>query len=476
VVDSAIAFLEGAATWFLSVTIASVAFLGGCWGLFRCWTTATATFQTWAWRLALLATVAVPTVGGLFTQKPPRADAEPTPMATPYAAAPGLLPTELLPTEQAVDAVVLPEPLALPRAAAPWWGAKWCGLAGLVLVAAGWARWGLLRRRLRVALAEGDDAPAAVVGVVHALARRAGRAAPSVRIVPALSSPAVWGLGRGCLGLPSAASAAEPRDLEGMLAHELAHLCHRDPLHGAVVQVVRTCLWWNPLVHVATDRLDRAVELRADATAGIWVGRRTVARGLVRAAEWVRASSRSDPTVAAGVAHGVWAMAGARGLGQRVEALLRPPIRVSRRRSLAGSGALCSAACAIVFALPCPAWASPETDDATSLPAGTGVTGLTGVGAPFAAEARDWLDVRASLELIRQERAQLAAEVAGLDDLLVGDPGGAADRALLRSVAARLAQIELQERVVAELLEAVARGRDTAGPSGPRSHNVTRNE
>lgn len=114
-------------------------------------------------------------------------------------------------------------------------------------------------------------APAGVSELVRQVCAEWGAPGPDrVRIGP--MGPAVIGLHRQTLVLPPAAFSLSPEDLRAVLAHELAHISHRDALRLWLAGTLRTLLFWHPLARLNLDALRLQVELQADARAAAWLG------------------------------------------------------------------------------------------------------------------------------------------------------------------------------------------------------------
>lgn len=192
----------------------------------------------------------------------------------------------LMRTVEAIDALPVPvrdgylhfAPIAAPLLMAAW--------AAIVLgrVAVRVLRAVRLRRIARTAL-RSRPAPAWLDILVADLARRMGLAAPPVAltadcvggaIVVGIRRPIVVIDERLCRDLDDA-------ELEGVLAHELAHVKRRDNLVAAAVGAVRDSSFFVPGGHWATRHLHTERELAADQVA-IRVTRRpgALASGLLK--------------------------------------------------------------------------------------------------------------------------------------------------------------------------------------------------
>ena len=187
------------------------------------------------WRVALVLLVLLPAaeVSGLAARLTPRIrGAAPAPLAdvVEESSRYGLL------------AAVAPQPARPAR----WPFAVWLAGACVVLGrrAAGTVALVRFRRRLRV------PAPADLVVRVATVGRRCGyRRLVRVRVVPGLRSPLVFGVRRPVLAVPpDFADTFTPAQQEAVIAHELGHLAHRDPLWQWVAAAAGAVGWWNPVV------------------------------------------------------------------------------------------------------------------------------------------------------------------------------------------------------------------------------------
>jgi beta-lactamase regulating signal transducer with metallopeptidase domain len=154
------------------------------------------------------------------------------------------------------------------------------------LVMAMWqvARMGRFRQRLM----EGETAPGWLTDQVEELARALHIRPPEVVVVPGISSPMIWGLGRARLIWPEGVLDHLPESSrQCVLLHELTHLRRRDHWVGWL-QLVGACLyWWNPLFWFVSRQVRENAELACDA----WVvatlpdGRRAYAEALIEVAQ-----------------------------------------------------------------------------------------------------------------------------------------------------------------------------------------------
>ncbi len=159
-------------------------------------------------------------------------------------------------------------------------------------------RLGLRLRRGRLAagqydalVAAGDTPPAVVSTVVAKLAAGLRTPPPEVLLVPELpGGAAVIGIRRPVLLLDRTLLRRLDRaELEGVLAHELAHVVRRDNLVAAALGVVRDVVFFVPAGRWSLQRLLREREHAADATATNLTGRPgALASGLLKVLEAAR--------------------------------------------------------------------------------------------------------------------------------------------------------------------------------------------
>lgn len=131
-----------------------------------------------------------------------------------------------------------------------------------------------------------------VVGAVVRLARRAGlKQVPAVLLLPeGVSGAFAVGARRGKILLSfDLLSSLDYDELEGVLAHEIAHLEARDVPLLFTGGLLRDMVAWNPLAHVALRRLTTDRELEADRRAAALTGAPlAVASGLLKLCKLVQ--------------------------------------------------------------------------------------------------------------------------------------------------------------------------------------------
>lgn len=168
--------------------------------------------------------------------------------------------------------------------------------------------------------------------------RNEGRITRNIHLTlsESLTSPVALGDDEICL--PARALAElDPIRMEGILAHELAHLVRRDPTWLTIARVIEAVFFFQPLNILARSRMQEAAEFASDAWASSRVARPLdLAHCLARVAEWTIAAPRMP----------VPAMAERRGavLVRRVQRLtsghVTPEVIPGRGARLAAVGAL----------------------------------------------------------------------------------------------------------------------------------------
>ncbi len=88
---------------------------------------------------------------------------------------------------------------------------------------------------------------------------------PTVREVPHLEAPAVFGLIRPTICLPrDFRHTVTDQELRWVVRHELAHIRRRDTAVMFMASIANACHWFNPLMWFAKRRLWTSIESAAD--------------------------------------------------------------------------------------------------------------------------------------------------------------------------------------------------------------------
>ncbi|GGI04527.1 M56 family metallopeptidase [Egicoccus halophilus] len=179
------------------------------------------------------------------------------------------LPSLMLPVE-AADALPIPVRdgyLHFAPIAAPLLVGVWASVAGVRLWRRG-RRFRRARRTALLALRQGAPAPS-VQAVAERLAAQLRVPAPAVSVLPSCPGGAVVvGTRRPVILLgQDLLDRLDAAELEGVLAHEIAHVRRRDNLVAAVLGVVRDLTFFVPGGGWAVGQLHRERELAADQVA-----------------------------------------------------------------------------------------------------------------------------------------------------------------------------------------------------------------
>lgn len=270
------------------------------------------------------------------------------------------------------DGTLVGSPSPLTRVL-PWIGAGW--FLGAIVGAGRLVRDAAAERSLR---REGRPVGDALAEAVARCARRLDlRGTVDLLCSPNIRAPCVVGLRSSALLVPSGLSALLDADqIEGIIAHELAHIRRRDLIARAGQRLVHVLLFFHPVAGRISRTIDRERELCCDdlvTRAG--VARFTYARALAQLA----VSTHASLAVGLGVSTG--------NIAARVRRLMSadltagcPPIAL--RATAVVVGALLASALITASLLPASAWmlrAAPAWE--TRL--------LTDIGGSFQVNATD---------------------------------------------------------------------------------------
>lgn len=190
----------------------------------------------------------------------------------------------------AVDALPVPVRdtyLTFAPLAAPILLGSWGGIA-LLRIGVRVTRVLMTQREARRRFREGRAAPGPVHATVRRVAHRMRVAAPPVAVVDDLQGGAtIVGLRRPVLVIDARLVAdLDGEELEGVIAHELAHVRRRDNLMALAVGFVRDAFWFVPGGRWAIRQLHAEREIAADSLA-VDVTRRpaALASGLLKVIE-----------------------------------------------------------------------------------------------------------------------------------------------------------------------------------------------
>ena len=270
--------------------------------------------------------------------------------------------------------------------------------------------------------------------------RRAVRLTHSDRV----ATPIAFGFTQPEICVPTRAlDELQPDELESMLAHELAHLIHRDPAWLLACQVIERVLFVQPLHRLARRRLQHLAEYRCDA----WAARHarnsaSLARGLVEVARWI-VPAQPSPVHAA-------SMAGTRSLlWHRVGHILETPPETPRPAlaRLAGVAMLALGAAA----LPAASWSRAATEAKPPLPE------LIELGPA------------SGLEALNEELDILQIELASLRSALASSPSDPQVEALVEQLEHYAEQLHQRRAVMQSMLPATLDALAAGAPGRPSS-------
>lgn len=221
-----------------------------------------------------------------------------------------------------------------------------------------------VRRTSRLLRAARDGgAHPRVTPTLAALAQRMRTTAPRVVLLDDCPGGAfALGVREPLIALdPGLIDSLDDQELEGLLAHELAHLKRRDPRLGMAVGVFRDLTFFLPPVHLAARWLRHEQEQSADELAAEHTRRPgALASGILKV--FVRQSRHAGWSPQPGCA-AVAAETAERAVTERLERLVERPRSVSRRRwtaEVAGAAALVAAGS--MAALLVPGWVAGSLD------------------------------------------------------------------------------------------------------------------
>ncbi len=162
-------------------------------------------------------------------------------------------------------------------------------LLGLGLFGCAWVRLrGQLHRRRRI-----ESGP--ILDQLREIQRRARTSRPvRLSLSHRTDSPITIGWFRPEIVLPERALASlSTRQIESMLAHELAHAARRDPIWFSIYALCERSLFFQPLNRLARSELHGVAELLCDDWAVRWTGQRlALASCLAEVAQWIVGTRR----------------------------------------------------------------------------------------------------------------------------------------------------------------------------------------
>jgi Zn-dependent protease with chaperone function len=108
------------------------------------------------------------------------------------------------------------------------------------------------------------------------LVQNAGISEPQVYLLPPWQGVQIFVCGtlRPCLALtPALIEALNPSELEAVLAHEVAHLARRDQVFSWMIIILRSLMFFNPILYPLSKWLSQEREKAADSLASKFTGR-----------------------------------------------------------------------------------------------------------------------------------------------------------------------------------------------------------
>lgn len=269
------------------------------------------------------------------------------------------------------------------------------------------------RRRAREVLVADVDRPATLVALVARLAGRLRIHPPTIALSETCAGGAyVVGTRRPVVVLGrDLVARLDAEELEGVIAHELAHVRRRDNLVATAVGVVRDLAFFVPGSRWAVGQLHRERERAADQVAVRATGRPgALASGLLKTLE---GPSPAEPCAA---------LAPSGSLVERVQDLVddRPPVsRVRRGTELSAVAGTALLAVVVAVAVPSALTGAERERDAVAVVWTTGARGVTEATVPTS-------DARA-FDVYRRTRFEVEGEPRPVTATRL-DEGSLADR------------------------------------------------
>ena len=186
------------------------------------------------------------------------------PLAPQFEALP-ISPPSMSTLPQEIETGAVPPLTAeLPDTPSRWWGAfamVWVAVTVFLLLRliAGNIAISLATTRASKSVSPGIASDVAELGERLGLRRRV-----DIYLEEGRTMPMSCGFVRGAIILPAEAEEWEPGQIRSVLLHELAHVKRRDPLLHAAAKVVGALHWFNPLVWLASSRLEMERERACD--------------------------------------------------------------------------------------------------------------------------------------------------------------------------------------------------------------------
>lgn len=123
-------------------------------------------------------------------------------------------------------------------------------------------------RRFREMTRLAEPAPAPLQAEIHEAATRMNMRTPRILMLPNIGAPFVWSFGKPTVFWPAWQPCLDQdQGNRSILIHELAHLKRSDHWVAWLELFALSLWWWNPVFHIARDRMRYYAELACDAWA-----------------------------------------------------------------------------------------------------------------------------------------------------------------------------------------------------------------
>jgi beta-lactamase regulating signal transducer with metallopeptidase domain len=140
---------------------------------------------------------------------------------------------------------------------------------------------------------------AELFGILKALVQQARIPMPEVYLSPAGRGVQLFVCGtrkRRLIISPQLLEAFPSGELQAILAHEIAHLSRHDQIVSWVLTLLRSLMFYNPLLYYLERRLKQNREKAADALAASWIEKpKTLAAGLLRVTKLALKENQVSP-------------------------------------------------------------------------------------------------------------------------------------------------------------------------------------
>lgn len=115
---------------------------------------------------------------------------------------------------------------------------------------------------------------------------KTGISQPKLKLANTSAAPFTVGMSRPVIVLsPSLINNLEPKEMEAVLAHEVAHIARRDYIYHWIIVAARDLMYFNPAVHLIFNRLSWEKERACDQLGSRLTHPYNLAQGLIKLAE-----------------------------------------------------------------------------------------------------------------------------------------------------------------------------------------------